>query len=138
MNTKYRIWDYDNNAFDYIDLLNIDKTIETFDSIRDYFHADYLRDNPDFIQPCTGLKDTKGKDIYEGDLISLGDNHWDSEGDPDIKEIVFDEDSASFRIYDYMDLQGSSLAEKWYIDDVIDQIEVIGNIHENPELLDPR
>lgn len=83
----------------------------------------------------TGLKDHNGKEIYEGDLISFGDVYWGDDGMPDIKEIVFDEDSASFRVYDYLELQGSSLAEKWYIDDIIDCIEVIGNIHDNPELL---
>lgn len=81
--------------------------------------------------PCmqfTGLLDKNGIEIYEGDIVDFGVTI-------NIKEVVFDEESASFRIYEYLYEQGSALAEKWFLDDCED-IEVIGNIYENPELLE--
>lgn len=133
---KFRAWDSDDNEM-YEPLVmavvnNGSLSLSPLRNCKDGNRA-YKPHHP--LMQFTGLKDKNEKDIYEGDLISFGDEHWSDDGMPDIKEIVFDEDSASFRIYDYLELQGSSLAEKWFLDDMIDTSEVIGNIYENPELL---
>ena len=82
-----------------------------------------------------GLKAINNIEIYETDLISLGDDIYNEDGEPNIIEIVYDEETASFRAYDYLYYQGSALAEKWFMDDIILSTTVIGNIYENPELL---
>lgn len=81
------------------------------------------------IEQYTDLKDKNGKEIYEGDIVEwvngLGEKH--------IFEIMWNECRASFQMveigqeYPYI-LQGLSDKMKPYC-------EVIGNIHENPELL---
>lgn len=77
-----------------------------------------------------GLKDKNGEEIYEGDIIQDGDK---------IRQVKFNSQNASF----YMSTQhvykefidcGQSQADGPVH---CDTIEVIGNIHENPELITP-
>ena len=85
--------------------------------------AQYDRNIIEILQ-YTGLQDKKGVDIYEGDWVKCHDNYYDDI--PDFAGYV-DFDGGSFmirtdisthyRLYDY-------------------GIEVIGNIYENPELLE--
>lgn len=93
---------------------------------------------PESVGQFIGLKAINNIEIYENDLISLGDEIYNEEGEPNIIEIVYDEETTSFRAYDYLGYQGSSLAEKWFMDDIIENTRVIGNTYENPELLDDK
>jgi hypothetical protein len=74
-------------------------------------------------QQYTGLKDKNGKDIYEGDVIEYEDLALDGGGDGEkhIKVIKDLEDAVMFNMcFKYV-------GEK--------EREAIGNIYENPELL---
>lgn len=73
----------------------------------------------------TGLKDKNGKEIYEGDIIKasyyyLGDNYFRE----NISEVKFGEGS-----YYLAHFNAPSI-------DLSNHLEIIGNIYENPELLD--
>lgn len=77
--------------------------------------------NPDrhlIWEQSTGLKDKNGKEIYEGDIVKRVED-----GGFDIVGVVeWSEKAARFWVKRYYYPNG----KKW---------EVIGNIHENPELL---
>ena len=79
----------------------------------------------------TGLKDKNGVEIYEGDLLQSFYN------DGEIHEVIWHEESASFRVATYLDNRhGGSFAELFFMDDIHENCnKIIGNIYENPELL---
>ena len=87
---------------------------------------DILADIEDeyYVMQFTGLSDGTGKDIYEGDILKKPNNNF-GYCSPDEKDyaLYIVDDMINFH-YDYMD---HCIPH--------DEIEVIGNIYENPELL---
>lgn len=74
----------------------------------------------DTVGQFTGMKDKNGKEIYEGDIYIS-----DKGG---INEV-------SWVIGDGCNFSGFDFAPFHHIEGVISDIEVLGNIHDNPELL---
>ena len=88
--------------------------------------------DPDTVGQFIGLHDRNGKEIYEGDII----RSFDSQGEPINHVIEYDNNDAQFIVvlagYTKYDFGCSGITQKW-----INEFkkEVIGNIHDNPELL---
>lgn len=84
----------------------------------------------DFIlEQYTGLKDINGADIYEGDIVSCT---YPGE-DPDIYTVAWQgPDYPAFDLVPQGHFDANGLSEVALSDWVV---EVIGNIHENSELL---
>ena len=79
------------------------------------------------IMQYTGLKDKSGKEIYEGDILTQG-------GMP--VKVIFE--YGSFR-YECLDWGVYSGGRKEYLfSEGMSDWEIIGNIHENKELLNQR
>lgn len=72
----------------------------------------------------TGLTDKNGVEIYEGDIVTLN-GEWEELEKDDCSLIYFED--GCFRIGDGYENEVSSYLSEW---------RVIGNIHENPELLE--
>lgn len=110
---KFRAWD------------NECKVIRDYDELKG-LTLDAL-DASDFeLEQFTGLTDVNGKDIYEGDIIKSNYKY----AQPKISQIIM-EDGNSY-------IAGEDLAtgNEMLVSDHVDEIEVIGNVHENPELLE--
>ena len=93
-------------------------------------------DTPVFIIPetvgqYTGLTDKNGTKIFEGDIC-----RFKRFNDVHVGEIVFNVTTASFIMW-YQSIVGAygEKATHQMLLSVCDDIEVIGNIHDNPELL---
>jgi uncharacterized phage protein (TIGR01671 family) len=82
-------------------------------------------EKPSDLMQYTGLKDKNGKEIYEGDILNMTYHGSVSIVEPEIKVIVGFE-RGSFIIEE----NGISLGK------IGRSLEVIGNIYENPELLE--
>lgn len=84
--------------------------------------------NFDGLIQCTGLKDKNGKLIYEGDIVKFYDTD-------EMKAVVSWDDKELIGFY----LNTTDYFKDKYVTDYDfykDVYEVIGNIYENPELLE--
>lgn len=80
--------------------------------------------NRDTIGQFTGLLDKNGREIYEGDIIRFVNGQKKVNGEWVDNEFVYTVEYSEGRFY------GISGLSK-----VLNSVEVIGNIHDNPELI---
>ena len=86
--------------------------------------------DPSTICQCTGLKDKNAKLIWENDVVGFWDTYSTENGQAEmdcIGKVVWDDETISFQVT-------NRLSSDSY--EVIDECSVIGNIFDNPELLD--
>ena len=105
-------------------------TISYFD-----FEGYYIEENviPSTIGQYTGLTDKNGKKIFEGDIIKYKNTDgikFNGVALTVTGKVVYNEKNASFAISGK-----DEIGAKHYDYFPIKNIEVIGNIHDNPELL---
>ena len=95
------------------------------------YDTDYLV-IPETVGQFTGLTDKNGKRIFEGDICK-----FKRFNDVHIGKVVFNVTTASFIMW-YQPIVGAygEKATQKMLLSVCDNIEVVGNIHGNPELME--
>ncbi|MFD1484667.1 YopX family protein [Lacticaseibacillus baoqingensis] len=121
---KFRVWDKDSEWMDNVVRLEADDSghIDTAEGYGDVYHNFVL-------MQYTGLRDKNGREIYEGDIVKL-------------HQVVLSPDDTIGWV-EYTAQYGYSIRfgkrrcrqSDWATDEGA-KYEVIGNIFENPELLE--
>lgn len=94
-----------------------------------YAYDFYLEDEDATIMQSTGLEDKNGKEIFEGDILAIETD----EGILNVN-IFWDSKHALFMFESKKYNEKGLLAE--LVEDNTYPFEIIGNIYENPELLE--
>lgn len=79
----------------------------------------------------TGLTDKNGKRIFEGDIVQYHERQFDGKDVPVRDAVIYEEGGFSVRAYFLNNWLWNSINGNTQLRDV----EIIGNIHDKPELL---
>ena len=127
---RYRTWDKEFKEMVQVDALVFEEQIIKVT----YKNGNVVKEDLKnyVLMQSTGLKDKNGKEIFEGDILTTGNRTG----------VVKNHQTLGFYINDARGDNwwfGSDvdLAEfEDFTRDVSEKIEILGNIHENPELLE--
>ena len=83
--------------------------------------------DPDTVGQYTGLTDRNGKDVYEGDIALL-----------DYADFNVGKDGQTYAVVRWIDDRAAFMWDAGlnYYADMRNDVEICGNIHDNPELLE--
>ena len=106
------------------------------DNCKTTYHVD-----KDTVGQFTGLRDKNGREIYEGDILTADDSPFMDDGNMNYIAVIewFDYDACWYaslqRHRDSKALGISVNMPYWFDKKTAETYEVIGNIHDNPELI---
>lgn len=112
---KFRAWDKINKDMFNVESINFQESRVYKDTVsyREFNNVD--------IMQYTGLKDKNGKEIYEGDIVTLHNGKY---------KVIFNSKESRFVLRDdefEMNIPFTNNNNK--------RMEIVGNIYENPELM---
>lgn len=122
---KFRAWDKENGCWASIDSVALcaDGSVAYLLPEEDDMPP-YLEEDVEIMQ-YTGLKDNNGREVYEGDVLDIGLQNQG--GKPVVAPVSYEKYIAGY----VLDNGGDGIWQR-----LDEDCEVIGNIYENPELLE--
>ena len=97
----------------------------------EYGFGNFIEVYPSTICQCTGLKDEDGKKIFEGDIVGYIDCTSTENGYSEHYcrgRVAWDEETASFQVTERLSAESYEVLDR--------ECNVLGNIFDNPELLE--
>lgn len=131
---RFRAWDKTQNH--WVNINHIELRIDgvIYDPIRRQFPSDYQ------LMQYTGLHDKNGKEIFEGDIVKAGEANMPIDKYPDyhqVCQVKFGEGEVSGSEWPVSVLGFYLEPHRFEVPNITEaKLEVIGNIYENPTLLE--
>ncbi|WP_251846976.1 YopX family protein [Enterococcus faecalis] len=125
---KFRAWDKNTNDMVHVKTIDLEKD-GSIGCIVDYNGID-LDMSECVIMQSTGVKDKNGVEIFDGDIVSVR-NHPFQKTESSVGIEIDGDYKVSWNEYDLTWCAGNLLLAR-----IKPYVAVIGNIHENPELLE--
>ena len=95
-----------------------------------YWMGTYIEIDPSTLCQCTGLKDKDGKLIWENDIVGYVDMYSTESGYAEMNcagEVLWDKETMSFQVTNRLSVESY---------EVLQECLILGNIFDNPELLE--
>lgn len=126
---KYRMWNEITSRLHSVDRLCFDSEAAQYKD--EVGVSRFIKFKNAILMQSTGLLDKNDKEIFEGDVVKNGKNVMCMKRHDTLGFYVEQKGEVQF-IADGMDLEEFEEDAK----EIADSIEIIGNIYENPELLE--
>lgn len=122
---KFRFWrkHYDGKfTLECADLMSIDGSADPYNVGEGDVYCYHPGET--IIEQCTGLKDKNGNLVFEGDVILINGEKW---------RVIWSDEDCAFFFSNLKEVYHQPIFPDFYM--MAGDFKVIGNVHENPELL---
>lgn len=127
---KYRMWNEIISRLHSVDGLYFDREVAQYKD--EVGVSRLIKFKNAILMQSTGLKDKNGKEIFEGDIVTDGYDKRDIRNHQTLGFYMVDNKGTEDFFSDNMSLEDFDEVERT----ASEILEVIGNIYENPELLE--
>lgn len=132
---KFRAWDNKNKKFPFVGF-NLFGEVTMFDLLKQYTLQESI-DSLEFSQ-FTGICDIDGNEVYEGDVIQKTKGKLDGKVPNRFRKVVGNIKRVEFKDGSFV-LKRSNASDSYRLSSLIIRyygFKVVGNVFENPELLE--